>query len=327
MGSIIDAHVHLFGEGYLSRTWYQKAADRWAAGAWPRRNPAAIDIESGLVDVEATLLFAELEKAGIAAAVAMGLDWGISLGEPAVPVREVHRHYGTMQARFAGRFFGVAGIDPRRPDAVVLLEEAIVALGLKALKMYPPCGFFPFDPVCLPLYDKCLELAVPVVFHTALVGFPHVPRFAHPLNIGDVQARYPSLTIVFAHAGYPVWAEEVMELVAHHPNSYLDISNWNAMMDRDPDRLVRLLVEMRDTVGAHRMLFASDHLGGRRFSGSRSRLAHWVNFVQELPDRAARLGLTIGSEEMEFIMGENARRIYKLGDTGGGPGQPASDRR
>jgi len=327
VGSIVDAHIHLFGDGHLPRAWYRKAADRWAAAAWPRRDPAAIDIESGLVDLEGTLLFAELEKAGIAAGVAMGLDWGISLGEPRIPVRAVHQHYREMQGRFAGRFFGVAGIDPRRPDAVALLEEAIVDLGLKALKMYPPCGFFPFDPVCFPLYDKCLELGVPVVFHTALVGFPHVPRFAHPLNLGDVQARYPSLAIVFAHAGYPVWAEEAMELVAHHPNSYLDISNWNALMDRDPDRLARLLLEMRDTVGAHRMLFASDHLGGRRFSGSRSRLAQWVNFVQELPDRAARLGGTVSSEEMQLIMGENARRLYKLGDAGGEAGRSTSDQR
>lgn len=327
MGSIIDAHMHLFGEGYLSPVWYQRAAERWAAAAWPHRDPQSINIESGLVDAAGSLLFAEFDKAGIAAGVAMGLDWGIELGEPPVPLRDVHRHYSEMQRHFPGRFFGVAGIDPRRPDAVGLLEEAIVRLGLKALKMYPPCGFFPFEPVCRPLYDKCLDLGVPVVFHTAVVGFPHVARFANPLNVGDVQALYPSLTIVFAHAGYPLWAREAMEMVAHHPNSYLEISNWNLAMDRDPDALVRLLVEMRDAVGAHRVLFASDHLGGRRFSGSRSRLAHWVNFVQELPERAARLGLTVSREEMELIMGENARRVYKLGDAVGGTRQAATGQR
>lgn len=317
MGSIIDAHVHLFGRGYLSSRWYQGAAQRWAASAWPLRNPASIDIEDGLVDDDGSLLLPELEKAQIAAGVAMNVDWGISLGEPPVSIREMHRRSGDLQRRFKDRFFGIAGIDPRRPDAVATLEEAIVEFGLKGLKLYPPCGFYPYESFCLPLYDKCLELGVPVIFHTALVGFPHVPRFTHPINIGDVQARYPSLTIVFAHAGYPVWAHEVMELVAHHPNSYLDISNWNHHMDRDPEGLVRLLVAMRDSVGAHRMLFASDHLGGRRFSGSRSRVADWVNFVQELPDRASRLGLRVSREEMELIMGENARRVYKLGDAVG----------
>lgn len=317
MGSIIDAHVHLFGRGYLSSRWYQSAAQRWAASAWPLRNPASIDIEDGLVDDDGSLLLAELEKAQIAAGVAMNVDWGISLGEPPVSIREMHRRSGDLQRRFKDRFFGIAGIDPRRPDAVATLEEAIVEFGLKGLKLYPPCGFHPYESLCLPLYDKCLDFGVPVIFHTALVGFPHVPRFTHPINIGDVQARYPSLTIVFAHAGYPVWAHEVMELVAHHPNSYLDISNWNHHMDRDPEGLVRLLVAMRDSVGAHRMLFASDHLGGRRFSGSRSRVADWVNFVQELPDRASRLGLRVSREEMELIMGENARRVYNLGDAVG----------
>lgn len=317
MGSIIDAHVHLFGKGYLSSRWYQSAAQRWAASAWPRRNPAAIDIEDGLVDDDGSLLLRELDKAQIAAGVAMNVDWGISLGEPPVSIRQMHQRSRDLQQRFKNRFFGIAGIDPRRPEAVATLEEAIVEFGLKGLKLYPPCGFYPYELFCLPLYDKCLELGVPVIFHTALVGFPHVPRFTHPINIGDVQARYPSLTIVFAHAGYPVWAHEVMELVAHHPSSYLDISNWNHHMDRDPEGLVRLLVAMRDSVGAHRMLFASDHLGGRRFSGSRSRVADWVNFVQELPDRAARLGLRVSREEMQLIMGENARRVYNLGDAVG----------
>lgn len=327
MGPIIDAHVHLFGRGYLSARWYQSAARRWAASAWPLRNPASIDIEDGLVDDDGSLLLPELEKAQIAAGVAMNVDWGISLGEPPVSIREMHRRSSELQQRFKGRFFGIAGIDPRRPDALATLEEAILKFGLKGLKLYPPCGFYPYEPFCLALYDKCLELGVPVIFHTALVGFPHVPRFTHPIHIGDVQARYPSLTIVFAHAGYPVWAHEVMELVAHHPGSCLDISNWNHHMDRDPEGLVRLLVAMRDAVGAHRMLFASDHLGGRRFSGNRSRVADWVNFVQELPDRAARLGLRVSREEMELIMGENARRVYKLGDAVGASGPAASSGR
>ena len=317
MECVIDAHVHLFGKGYLSRRWYRGAAQRWAASGWPPRDPEAIDIEDGLVDDDGTLLMPELDRARIAAGVAMNVDWGVSLDEPAVSIREMHRRSAELQRRYANRFFGIAGIDPRRPDAVATLEEAIVRLGLRGLKLYPPCGFYPHDPVCLPLYDRCLELGVPVIFHTALVGFPHVPRFTHPLHIGDVQARYPALSIVFAHAGYPAWAHEAMELVAHHPNSYLDISNWNHRMDRDPDGLVRLLVAMRDTVGAHRMLFASDHLGGRRFSGSRSRLAAWVDFVSELPDRAARLGLRVSQEEMALILGENARRVYKLGDAVG----------
>lgn len=312
MGLVIDAHMHVFGKGYLSRLWYQRGAERWAARTWPNRDPAKIDIEAGLVDGDGDLLLPEFDRAGIHAGMSLALDWGIEMGEPPVGMREVHAHYGELQRRFAGRLFGVAGVDPRRPDAAEVLEEAIVTHGLRGLKVYPPCGFFPFDPVCGPLYRRCLDLDVPVIFHTAFVGFPHVGRFAHPLGIGDVQAMYPDLTIVLAHAGYPHWAKEAFEVAAHHPRSYLDISNWNWSLESDPEGLTRALVEMRDAVGPHRVLFGSDHLGGRRFSGKNSKLAPWADFVRELPERAARLGATVSREEVDLIMGENARRVFKL---------------
>jgi hypothetical protein len=60
------------------------------------------------------------------------------------------------------------------------------------------------------------------------------------------------------------------------------------------------------------MLFASDHLGGRRFSGKRSTLSQWVEFVRDLPARAERLGLSIGQDEIELIIGENAKRVFAL---------------
>src|SRR5262249_47213833 len=153
------------------------------------------------------------------------------------------------------------------------------------------------DPVCFPLFERCLELGVPLVVHTAYVGWPHVARFANPIMIGDVQLRFPDLTIVFAHSGHELWVEEAMLTAGDHPRSYLELSNWNWNLGGDEDELARTLVRMRDAVGAHRMLFATDHLGGRRFSGERSTIGRWAQFVQELPERARRLGLEISEEE------------------------------
>ena len=314
--TVIDAHVHLFHTGDLPAAWFRHVKARWAAAAWPNRDPEALDAEGGIVDDDGSMLMRELDGAGVDACVCMALDWGIEFDDPGIRPGDVHARYGAFQREHPGRFFAIAAVDPRRPDAAELLEEAVGEHGLKGLKLYPPSGYHPYDEVCHPLYEKCLELGVPLVVHTAYVGWPHVARFANPLSLGDVQLAFPDLTIVFAHSGHELWAEEAMLTVASHPTSYLELSNWNWNLAGDHDDLTRMLLRMRDAVGAHRMLFASDHLGGRRFSGPRSKNAQWVDFVRELPERAKRVGQSISEEEVAMILGENAKRVFALDGVG-----------
>jgi len=312
MTRIIDSHVHILGRGYLPEKWYEIGAKKWAARTWPPRDASLIDIEGGILDEDAELLLTELEKAGIESAICLGLDWGVEFGEPKVSLREVTKHYGQLQTKHAGKIYGVAGIDPRRPDALEIFDEAVTRQGLKGLKIYPPSGYSAADPICFPLYEKCVEANVPVVIHTAFVGYPHSGHLANPININEVQVRYPDLTIVLAHSGHPIWAREAAQVVSYHPTSFLEISNWNDDMDRDPEGVIRILAHMRDMVGAHRMLFASDHLGGRRFSGDRSRLGDWVSFIDDLPRSASAYGLSFAREEVDLILGENAIRAFRL---------------
>ena len=53
-------------------------------------------------------------------------------------------------------------------------EKAVRDDGFKGLKMYPGCGFYPYDEMCLPFYKKCVEYDVPVLFHTSPVGWEHI---------------------------------------------------------------------------------------------------------------------------------------------------------
>jgi predicted TIM-barrel fold metal-dependent hydrolase len=312
LANVIDAHVHLFLKGCLPQHWYDTVARRWADSAWPARDPASLKVEAGLIDEDAALLPAELDRAGIDAAVVQTLDWSIEFGDAPIAIGDVHARYGELQRRNPGRIFFGAGIDPRRKDAVELLNDAVGRHDLKALKIYPPAGYLASDPVCHPLYRKCIELGLPLVVHTAFVGYPHVGRYAYPLWLNDVQLAFPDLTIVLAHSGYPFWSEEAIEVASHHPRSFLEVSNWNLLLERDRERVLRLIVRMRDAVGAHRVLFASDHLGGPRFSGGRSKLPEWVEFFRELPKSGPGVGATFSEEEVALILGENARRVFRL---------------
>ena len=83
MAVIIDAHVHVWGEGYLPRAFHEATARRWAYGAWPHRDPAAIlpRIEPGLLDPDASLLMGDFDRAGIDAGVCIAVDFAYAMGE------------------------------------------------------------------------------------------------------------------------------------------------------------------------------------------------------------------------------------------------------
>lgn len=309
---VIDGHIHIFRRGCLPEQWFTIGAERWAGSKWPSPSPDEIDIESGLIDDDVSMLIPTMDGAGVQSAMCLTLDWGISLGEPKSPLRETHAWYGELQRRFPGRIYASAGCDPRRPDAREILDEALGEHRLKGVKLYPPTGFRVSEEICNPIYEKCLEYDVPLVVHSAFVGYPHVGHHANPLWIGEVQKRYPDLRIVLAHSGFPFWYQEAMEVASHHPNTFLEISNWNMLLAKDPERTGRTLLEMINEVGAHRMIFASDHLGGRRFSGERSRLRSWVEFVSGLSDFAAQRGQKVSEEDLDLIMHDNAARVFKL---------------
>lgn len=311
---VVDGHIHIFRKGSLPEKWYEIGVSRWAASKWPPASPDEIDIEAGLIDDEnLSLLIPTLDDAGVDSAVCLTLDWGVRYGEPDIPLRDTHAWYGDLQRRFPGRIFAVAGCDPRRADASDILDLALGRDALHGVKIYPPTGFYAFDESCNPIYEKCLEYDVPLVAHTAFVGYPHVGHYANPLYLNEVQARYPDLRIVLAHSGFPFWNDEAIEVASHHHNTYLEISNWNGLLKHESDELRSRLAKMIAHVGAHRVIFASDHLGGYRSSGNRSQLKKWRQFVESLADPGPD-----GSEskvtpaDLDLIMHQNAERVFKL---------------
>ena len=69
--------------------------------------------------------------------------------------------------RYPKRIIGFASVDPHKKSAVKDLEYAIRDLNLAGLKLHPQVqAFEPNHPAYYPLYSKCVELGVPVTFHT-----------------------------------------------------------------------------------------------------------------------------------------------------------------
>ena len=131
---------------------------------------------------------------------------------------------------------GWAMIDPWRGKAAVReLERCIKELGLMGLKFQAAAqAFFPNDRRFYPLYEKCVELKIPVSFHTGTTGLgAGMPggngirlAYVKPVPyIDDVAADFPELTVVMIHPAWP-WHEEQIAVLLHKANVYADLSGW-----------------------------------------------------------------------------------------------------
>lgn len=317
MGLVVDSHVHLYDEGFWSSRWFDNVAYRWGCTPPLSRDPAIIRprIEPGMADPDGSGMVANMNAAGIDVAVILTLDWELGLRQKtAVSIEQIHERYAQVVERHKGRLLAFAGIDPQRPDAVTLLEWAVQKLGMRGLKLYPPTGFYPYEERVYPLYERCEAWGVPVLCHTGGTIPLLRPRFGNPLFLQDVQADFPRLTLWLAHAGGKWWWQEAVTVVANSANSYLELSNWEDVAYEDEEAFIKQLGKARNRVGAHRILFGSDHFSGPTFRG-RKQLVEWTRWFRDLPDRARKYGVAFTQEEVDLILGGNAARCLSLSKT------------
>jgi uncharacterized protein len=316
---VIDAHAHIHNHGFLPKrhNWFN--AMEWAYSRYPYRNPDDVvdHIMPGLADPEGTYLISQMDEAGIDFAVLLPLDYGLVMGEDQeATLDEMHSFYAGIMAKYPGRVISFAGQDPRRQRAVEIFDRAIGELGLRGLKMYPNNGYFPFDPVCYPFYERCQAQGLPILAHIAPNGPPHRCRYAHPMNYGDVIVDFPDLILWWGHAGYPTWWDESLAVMSRHQSSYLEISLWHHAVAEDEGAFVKRLARARDRIGPHRILWGSDAQYSRRYSGAKSLygfgLKHWVDWWKDLPTQAKKYGESFTDEEVEMMLGGNAARCLGL---------------
>ena len=197
------------------------------------------------------------------------------------------------------QFIGFATVDPWKEErAVEELERAVTQLGLKGLKLHPiHQRFFPNDARFYPIYEKCVELGVPVLFHSGFaasgIGMPggggmKLKHSAPIPCIDDVAADFPGLTVIMAHPAWP-WVEEQIAVALHKPNVYIDLSGWA------PRYIPQQLIHEANTRLQDKVLFGSDfpYLPPDR----------WLDGFERLDIR---------EEVRPKILLENARRVLGL---------------
>ncbi|MBL1076741.1 amidohydrolase [Nocardia sp. 2] len=166
-------------------------------------------------------ILADLDAARIRWSLITGFDEKSTCGKTFVSNEVV----AELAARYPDRFIPFAGADVLADGALKEFEHWITERGFRGLSLRPFMIGRPLtDPVCQPFLAACAELGVPVSVHCSHNWTSTRPSdLGHPRHIDEIACRYPELTLIMSHAGYP-WVLEACLTAWKHPNVYLELA-------------------------------------------------------------------------------------------------------
>lgn len=282
--AIVDAHTHAFPPGWVADRVNHCRRDRWFGVLYEAPSARMID---------AAELLRAMDEARVAQAVACGWPWA----DP-VLCREHNDYLAAVSLQSRGRLAWLGSVAPAFPGAGAEAERclALGASGIGELNADAQ-GFDVADRGALAeVAEVLIGSGLPLLLHASEpVGHRYPGKgTATPDRLVAFLEMQPDLSVVLAHWGGGLPFYELMpEVGALCRNVCYDTAASTYLYGPGIFRTVL------DIVGAGRVLWGSDHpvLGMGTFLGRTRRLA----------------GLR--PEEAELVMGGNARRVYRLGDT------------
>jgi uncharacterized protein len=141
-----------------------------------------------------------------------------------------------LRDRYPDTFIQAWGVvDPLSGEkAIRQAEQAVTEHGVLGFHFHPIMGRYTVgDPELAPLFAAITELGVPVMVDVGTTGMgAGMPGGggariydAHPKAVDELAVRFPDLTIVAAHPGWP-WVEEMTAIALHKGNVYWELSGW-----------------------------------------------------------------------------------------------------
>jgi len=257
---VIDVHYHLLVEDWLPEAWWGAISQVYvnalkAMGMEMTEEDVKANILGGFWDPEGDNLVAQMDESGIDKTVILPQDLGLAMGEPKVTIEEQNKAYAEVQKKHPNRIIAFAGVDPRRPGAVELMERAINEWGLKGIKLHPGTGYFPDEGEAYNLLKKASEIGVPVLTHTGI--WPGKSKYCDPIHFDNILIDFPNLTIIAAHLGRG-WQNVLFEMGAHRPNLVTDFSGWQIVAQQHYHHFCQNLRYAIDAFSPGRVLFGSD---------------------------------------------------------------------
>jgi predicted TIM-barrel fold metal-dependent hydrolase len=149
----------------------------------------------------------------------------LAFAAPDIGVVVPNEYVAEYVAQHPEKLIGFASVDPKRPRAPYILEDAVKRLGLRGLKIAPIYQHFdPWSSEALTLLEAANALRIPVLWHQGTTFVRDAPLIhARPVLLDEIARRFPDLRMWVAHLGHP-WCDELVAVVRKHPYLYTDMS-------------------------------------------------------------------------------------------------------
>ena len=190
---VIDVHVHPTGYSLISQdpaerkfrteVFQKKVEQDHSPIAMTGKPSGGNSFDHGSEEVT----FTQMDSFGIDRLVLLPLDLTTTHGGWVVSNDQIKQ-----LVDFApDRFIGFASVDPRRPDALEVLDHAFKNQKLSGLKLNPSKqAFYPDDPMMDPIYQKCLEYNKPIMFHAGMSWEPDcLVKYSRTVNFEEVAVK------------------------------------------------------------------------------------------------------------------------------------------
>jgi len=194
---------------------------------------------------------ADLDRYNVRKAVITGRDCETTYG-----AKSNNESVVEFVSKYPERFFGFVGLDPHKGmKAIEELKVSVNDLGLKGAAVDPYLAqIYANDAKYYPIYSKCCELDIPIVFTTGpatLVPNAIIDHVA-PRYIDVVARDFPELKIVISHGGYP-WVNEAIIVAERNRNVYIDLSEYEF------SPMSEAYIQAANTMIPGKILYASAH--------------------------------------------------------------------
>jgi aminocarboxymuconate-semialdehyde decarboxylase len=333
----VDVHAHWFGADLGERVarsdprWPVLRLDSESRGSLLLGDSVFRQVGRSLWDVPTRLT--DLDAAGIGhqviSPVPVMLAYWAERGAATRFATATNDSIASAVGASAGRLRALGCVPlPHVDDAIAELHRVIEVLGLAGVEIGTRIGEWELDdPHLLPFFAAADDLGAVLFVHPMDGGGGVVRRAGQPFDFGigmgtdtalaagalvfgGVLARLPSLKVVLAHGcGTFAWS---------YPRMRLGARIWNDAAVEDLDEIVRRL-------WVDSLVLDPGLLGVlvRRFGGGRVMLGTDHPFVPGLLQDAGETLVRAGRDgfievsEVERIFGENARKLFGIGEADG----------
>jgi len=279
---LTDVHAHLYHPDWYPSRFQEHLAEEYMRrrGSAPTQDRGATlrSLNALLADPDGSATLRVMDRAGIDRRIVHILDWGVELGEPVLSIREIHKIILGICARYPDRFRGFAGVDPRRPEAIELLQLACDELGAAGLKLHPTSlGWTLSDERVIAMVELAAKRNLPVMVHSGKTMDILSDTNSAPAALMRLAHTCRSAKMIFGHGGWKSWRlfGDIEDLPR---NVYFDISGWQERIATDTEALG---MDVKGILSKYpgRVRFGSDSpFFGYNLAFSELR---WIDFVKE----------------------------------------------